>query len=102
VRSTSAHLPASILEVLHGFQKFPGVPGKTGRERKQLFCYVGCVLCVYLRTVEFDDEQLETMMSVNVPATIDRMLQLLGEEPNNTTIGPFWVGDANARTIMST
>jgi hypothetical protein len=41
-------------------------------------------------------------MSANVPATIDRVLQLLGEEPNNATIGPFRVGDANVRTIMST
>jgi hypothetical protein len=41
-------------------------------------------------------------MAVNVPATIDRVLQLLGEEPNNETIGPFRVGDANVRTITST
>jgi hypothetical protein len=27
---------------------------------------------------------------------------LLGEEPNNETIGPFRVGDANVRTITST
>jgi hypothetical protein len=91
-----------VLEVLHGFQMFPGVPCKTGRERKQLFCYVGDVLGVDLHTVAFDEEQLETTMAVNVPATIDRVLQLLGEEPNNEAIGPFRVGDANVRTITST
>jgi hypothetical protein len=49
-------LATGVLEVLHGFQKFPGVPGKTGRERKQLFCYVGDVLCMDLHMVEFDGE----------------------------------------------
>jgi hypothetical protein len=91
-----------VLKVLHGFQKFPGVPGKTGRDRKQLFCSVGDVLGVDLHTVGFDEEQLETTMAVNVPATIDRVLQLLGEEPNNATSGPFIAGDANVRTITST
>jgi hypothetical protein len=91
-----------VFEVLHGFQKFPGVPGKTGRESKQLFCYVGDVLGVDLHTVAFDEEQLETTMAVNVPATIDWVLQLLGEEPNNATIGPFHVGDTNVSNITST
>jgi hypothetical protein len=94
--------PTGILEVLYGFQKFPGVPGKTGREINQLFCYVGGVLGVDLHTVAFDKEQLEITMTVHVPATIDSVLQLLGEEPNNTTSGPFRVGDANIRPITST
>jgi hypothetical protein len=71
-------------------------------ERKQLFCYIGDVLGVDLHTVAFDEEQLETTMAVNVPATIDRVLQLLGEEPKNETIGPFRVGDDNVRNITST
>jgi hypothetical protein len=32
VRDTSS--PAGILKVLHGFQRFPGVSGKTDQERK--------------------------------------------------------------------
>jgi hypothetical protein len=92
--------PTGILKVLHGFQKIPGVPGKTGRERKQLFCYKGDVVGVDLHKVAFDEEQLETTMAVNVPETIDRMLQLLGEDPSNTTIGPFRVEDVI--TITST
>jgi hypothetical protein len=71
--------PTGILKVLYSFQKFPGVPGKTGRERKQIFCYVECVLGVDLHTVAFDEEQLETTMAVSVPPTIDRVLQLCGE-----------------------
>jgi hypothetical protein len=40
--------PTGILEILHGFQKFPGVPGKIGQLRKQLFCYVGDAMGVDL------------------------------------------------------
>jgi hypothetical protein len=91
-----------FFEVLHGFHKFPGVPGNTSREMKQLLCYVSGVLGVDLHTVAFDEEQLETTVAVNVPVTIDRVFQLLGEEPNNATIGPFRVGDANVYAITST
>jgi hypothetical protein len=62
-----------VLKLLHGFQKLPAVPGKTCRERKQLFCYGVNVLGVDSHTVAFDEEQLETTMAVNVPATIDRV-----------------------------
>jgi hypothetical protein len=55
--------PIGVLQVFHGFEKLPGVPGKTGRERKQLFCYVGDVTDVDLQTVAFDEEQLETTSS---------------------------------------
>jgi hypothetical protein len=62
----------------------------------------GGVLGVDLHTVVFGEEQLETRTAVNVPATIERLLQLLGEEPNKTTIGSLRVGGANIRTITST
>jgi hypothetical protein len=71
-------------------------------ERKQLFCYVGDVLVVNLHAVAFDEEQLEMTTAANVLANIERVLQLLGEEPTKTPIVPFWVGDTNLRTIMST
>jgi hypothetical protein len=70
--------PTGVLQVMHGFEKFPGVPGKTGRERKQLICYVGDVAGVDLQTVAFDEEQLETTSSVNVPSSLDLVLQILG------------------------
>jgi hypothetical protein len=63
------------------------VPGKTGRDRKQLFCYVVDVLGVDLHAVAFDEEQLKMTTAANVLANIERVLQLLGEEPNTTTIG---------------
>jgi hypothetical protein len=93
--------PTGVLVVLHGFEKFPGVPGKTGMERNQLFCYVGDVTGVDLQTVAFNEEQLETTASVNVPTSLELVLQLLGKYPNAQTIGPYRVGDANIRTITS-
>jgi hypothetical protein len=93
--------PNGILEVLHGFHRFPEVQGKADRERKQVFCYGG-VIGVDLRTVAFDGDQLETTTAVNVPASIEWVLQLLGEEPTWETIGLFRVGEANVRIVTST
>jgi hypothetical protein len=33
--------PTGVLKVIHGFQRFAGVPGKTDKERKHVFCYEG-------------------------------------------------------------
>jgi hypothetical protein len=57
---------------------------------------------VDLHTVTFDKEQLETMASVNVPVSLELVLQVLGKEPNAQTIGPYRVGDTNFRTIIGT
>jgi hypothetical protein len=67
----SDHSPTGTLEVLHGFNHFPVVPGKTDRERKKVFSYVGDTIGVDLRTVAFDEEQLEITTAVNVSASIE-------------------------------
>jgi hypothetical protein len=67
-----------ILQVMHGFEKFPGVPGKTGRAREQLFCYVGDVTGLDLQNIAFNGEQLKNTSSVSVPVSLDLVLQLLG------------------------
>jgi hypothetical protein len=100
VRDTSS--PAGILKVLHGFQRFPGVPGKTDQERKQVFCYEGEVTGVDMVTVSFDEEQLDYVSAGNVPRTIERVIQLLEEDPAHHTIGPLRVGEANVRTVTAT
>jgi hypothetical protein len=101
VRDTSS--PAGILKVLHGFQRFPGVPGKMDQERKQVFCYEGEVTGVDMVTVAFDEEQLDYVSAVNVPrTTIERVIQLLEEEPSHHTIGPLRVGDTRVRTVTAT
>jgi hypothetical protein len=76
-------------QVMNGFDKFPGVPGKTGRDRKQLFCYVGDVAGLDLQTADFNKEQLETTSSVNVPSSLDLILQLLGRNPIQPRLGPI-------------
>jgi hypothetical protein len=96
------HSPTGVLKVLHGFQRFAIVPGKTDQERKQVFCYEGDVASVDMVTVAFDEEQLDYASAVNVPRTIDRAIQLLEEEPTHHTIGPLRVGDANVCTVTAT
>jgi hypothetical protein len=86
---------AGVLKVLlHGVQRFAGVPEKKDQERKQVLCYKGDVTGVDMVTVAFDEEQLDYVSAVNVPQTIDRAIQLLQEEPTHHTIGPLRVGDA--------
>jgi hypothetical protein len=51
-----------------------------------------------MATVAFDEDQLDCMSAVNIPRTIERVLQ----EPTHKTIGPFRVGDANVRTVTVT
>jgi hypothetical protein len=87
--------PARVLRVLHGFQRFVGIPDRPNKERKQVFCYQGGV-SVDLTTVPFDEDQLDYVLAVNFPCTIERVIQLLEEEPTHKTIGPLCVGDANA------
>jgi hypothetical protein len=52
--------------------------------------------------VAFNEEKLDTATAVNAPTSLERVLQLLGEEPNAETIGPFRVCKANVWTITST
>jgi hypothetical protein len=53
-------------------------------------------------TVAFDEDQLDCVSAVNVPRTIERIIQLLEEEPTHKTIGPLRVGYANVCTVTAT
>jgi hypothetical protein len=53
-------------------------------------------------TVAFDQEHLDYVSAVNVPLTIERVIQLLEEEPTHKTIGPLHVGHKNVRTVTAT
>jgi hypothetical protein len=94
--------PTGVLKVLHGFQRFVGIPGRTDKERKQVLCYEGGVTGVDLATVAFDEEQLDYVLAVNVHRAIEQVVQLLKEEPTHKAIGPLRVGDANVRTVTAT
>jgi hypothetical protein len=68
----------STLQVAHGFQSFPGLPGRTDRERRQVFCFVGDVMGVDVTTVAFDEDQVDnTVPGLNAPSTIEAVLQRL-------------------------
>jgi hypothetical protein len=91
-----------VPKVLHGFQRFTGVPEKIDQERKQVFCYEGDMTGVDMVTVAYDEEQLDYVSAVNVPRTIDRAIQLLEEEPTHHTIEFLRVGNSNISTITAT
>jgi hypothetical protein len=88
------------LQLAHGFQCFPGLPGRTDRDRRQVFFYVDDVTGFDITTIALDEDQVDnTSPALNVPSTIKAVLQRLTEETNATTIGPFRVRDSNIRTI---
>jgi hypothetical protein len=73
--------PIGILKVVHGFQWFACIHGRTDKESKHVFCYERGVTGVDLATVAFNEEQLDYVSAVDVPRAIERVVQLLEEEP---------------------
>jgi hypothetical protein len=93
--------PTGLLQVLHGVQNFPGLPGRPSAGRRQIFAYLGDVVGIDAVTVAFDEECLGTTDSVIVPGTHDRVMQLLAEEPSAELLGPFPATEANTRTAKT-
>jgi hypothetical protein len=93
--------PTGLLQVLHGVQNFPGLPGRPSADRRQTFAYLGDVVGIDAVTVAFDEECLGTTDSVIVPGTHDRVMQLLAEEPSAELLGPFPATEANTRTVKT-
>jgi hypothetical protein len=56
------------------------------------------VACIDICTVVFDPSQLEITTDVVVPSTLDRMQQLLNEEPGREALGPFKSSYVNVQT----
>jgi hypothetical protein len=63
------------------------------------FGYGGDVAGVDITTFAFDEAQLVIMVDVIVPGAVERVRQLLSDEPTVTTLGPFMTGDVNVRTM---
>jgi hypothetical protein len=89
-----------VLQLIHGLQSYPGAPGRS-RDRMRTFGYEGGVGGVDIATIAFDEAQLAITVNVIVPVTIERVQQLLSEEPSAATLGPFFAGDANMRTMKT-
>jgi hypothetical protein len=84
-----------------GVASFPGAPGRA-RDRMCTFAFEGDVSGVDISTMVFDENQLTITPDVTMPGTLDRVRQLLNDEPNfSETIGPFKATDANVRTTKT-
>jgi hypothetical protein len=89
-----------VLKLVHGVHSFPGSPGQT-RDRMTTLAFEGDVSGVDICTVAFEPKQLEIMVDVNVPGSMERVMQLLNDEPGRETLGPFAAIDANVRTTKT-
>jgi hypothetical protein len=85
------------LRILHSAHNYPGTPG-VSRNRLTTFISEGGVSGMDISTVAFDENQLAMTADVIVPGTIDRVLQLLPEDPLAELFGPFSATDDSMRT----
>jgi hypothetical protein len=88
------------LKLLHDLHNFPGPPGHSS-DRMVTMGFEGDVSGLDICTLAFDLTQLAITDNVIVPGTIDRVQQLLSEEPGQYQLGPFKATDANTRTIKT-
>jgi hypothetical protein len=91
-----------VLRLLHSVKKFRGgLPG-TSTDRITTFCSEGDVSGVDILTVAFDEHRLTFTVGIIVPpGTVERMFQLLADEPAKEVLGPFKSTDANMHTMES-
>jgi hypothetical protein len=82
------------LKLLHGLQSFPGNPGYS-RDRMAIMGFEGEVSGLDICTVAFAPTHLAITDYVTVPDSVDRVQQLLHEEPLHDMLGPFNAIDAN-------
>jgi hypothetical protein len=59
--------------------------------------YDGCVSGLEICTVAFDTAQLAITADVSAPGVLERVHQLLNDEPGREILGPFKATDANFR-----
>jgi hypothetical protein len=88
------------LKLKHGLHIFPGTPGYS-RDRMVTMACEGDVAGIDVCTIAFDAAQLEVTPDVVVPSTLDRVQQLLNEEPGCDVLGPFKSLDVNVRTTKT-
>jgi hypothetical protein len=88
---------SGCLKFLHDLHSFPGAPGHS-RERMVTMGYEGDVSGLDICTVAFDPDQLAITADTIVPGTLERVQQLLNDEPGRDTLGPFKATDVNVGT----
>jgi hypothetical protein len=88
------------LKLLHGLHSFPGTPGDS-RDRMVTMAFEGDVAGIDACTIAFDAAQLAITPDVVMSGTLDRVQQLLNEEPGRDALGPFKPSDTNVRTTKT-
>jgi hypothetical protein len=88
------------LKLLHGLHSYPGTPGYS-RDRMVTMSFEGDAAGIDVCTVAFNASQLEVTLDVFMPSTLDRVQQLLNEEPGRDDLGPFKPSDVNVRTTKT-
>jgi hypothetical protein len=66
--------PMGLLQVLHGVQNFPGLPGRPSADRRQTFAYLCEVVGIDAVTIAFDEKCMSVTDSFIVPGTHDRVM----------------------------
>jgi hypothetical protein len=89
-----------VLEAMHVLTSCPGIPDQS-RDWMKPFALLCDVARVDIATVAFDHNQLSVTVDVIVPGTIERVLQMLDEEPGNQMLGPFKASDVNVRATKA-
>jgi hypothetical protein len=91
---------SGVLRILHSVQSYPGAPG-VSPDRMKTFCLEGDVSGVDIATAALDEQQFAITVDVVLPGSVDRMLQLLVEEPPKDLFGPYTATNVNARTTKA-
>jgi hypothetical protein len=66
-----------------------------------IMAFEGDVAGIDICTVAFDSSQLEVTPDIVVPGTLNRVKQLLNEDPGCDTLGLFKSSDVNVRTTKT-
>jgi hypothetical protein len=88
------------LKLLHGLHNFPGSPWHS-RDCMVTMGFEGDISGMDICTLAFDPTQLAITDDVIVPGTIDRVQQLLSQEPGRDQLGPCQANGANTRTTKT-
>jgi hypothetical protein len=92
--------PTGVLQIMHGLASFHGAPSRA-RYPMCTFAFEGYVSGVDVSTMVFGENQLTITQDITVPGTLDRVCQLINDEPNAESINPLKATDANIKTTNS-
>jgi hypothetical protein len=87
------------LKATHGYERFPGLPGKSHPDRRANFAFEGDVDGTDAYTFAADKNQWGLTPYVNVPKLMERHLTLMEASPSNNMVGPYVTDEAGVHAI---